>query len=136
MCLPRNRLVIVKGEMKKRKLGYLSLCADRRFWLATVGKFEELTGLSSEQGDFWIEAKAGGTPGINDPTTADYAYEHSARFMGWQAHGDSCGGYPGLANEEIQEILEEIIKERIKRYPKARHFRVFATKKGVEGKAL
>lgn len=122
--------------MKKRKLGYLSLCADRRFWPETVRKFEELTGLFSEQGDFWIEAKAGGTPGINDPTTADYAYEHGGRFMGWQAHGDSCGGFPGVSNEEMEKKLDEAIEERRKRYPKAEHFRVFATEKGVEGQAL
>ena len=57
-----------------KRLGFLTLCADRRFHKKAEEKFQELTGLEPEE--YWIEAAAGGTPGIETAKTADYAYGH------------------------------------------------------------
>lgn len=116
----------------KKTFGYLAICADRRFWKKTVAAFEEITGLSADKEEYWIEAHAGGTPGLPDTTTSDYAYQHGAYKMGWAAHGDSCGGFPGVANYEIRQKLNKEIAEKKARYPKASHFGFFATGEGVE----
>jgi hypothetical protein len=109
----------------------LQLCADRRFHRATMLEFERLTGLGA--GDYWIEARAGGAPSWSDNTkTARYAYREGARHMGWAAHGDSCGGFPGVSNEEMRRKVERAMKSRAGEFPQAEHFALFAHAGGVE----
>jgi len=118
-----------------KRLGFLTLCADRRFHKKAEEKFQELTGLEPEE--YWIEAAAGGTPGIETAKTADYAYGHGgARLMGWAAHGDNCGGFPGVTTEEMEEKLLKAIEKRKKQYPQARHFRIFSTEQGTKGEEI
>ena len=71
------------------ELGYLQLCADRRFHYLTMTAFEEATGLEPEQ--YWIEARSGGAPAYADRTrAARFAYHEGASHFGWAAHGDVC----------------------------------------------
>lgn len=101
------------------------MCADRRFHTAIEKTFREATGLS-ETG-YWIEATAGGAPAISDFKTADYAYAHGVRIMGWAAHGSSCGGFPGVNNEDMRKKLETAVDQRKLRYPDVAHFKIFST---------
>jgi hypothetical protein len=111
--------------------GFLQLCADRRFHRATILEFERLTGLASDE--YWIEARAGGAPSWSDNTkTARYAYGEGARFMGWAAHGDSCGGFPGVSNEELRRKVERTMRGRAEEFPQAEHLALFAHGGGVE----
>jgi hypothetical protein len=111
--------------------GFLQLCADRRFHRLTMQTFERETGLASDQ--YWIEARAGGAPSWSDNTkTARYAYREGARFMGWAAHGDSCGGFPGVTNEEMRRKVEHAMRGRASEFPQAEHLALFAYFGGVE----
>ena len=111
--------------------GFLQLCADRRFHRLTMVEFEQLTGLG--EGDYWIEARAGGAPSWSDNTkTARYAYGEGARFMGWAAHGDSCGGFPGVSNDELRQKVEGTLESRAGEFPEAEHIALFAHRGGVE----
>lgn len=107
-----------------QKLGFLQMCADRRFHHEVERKFQETTGLSET--DYWIEATAGGTPAIEDPKTADYAYTHGARVMGWAAHGSNCGGYPEVNDEDMRKKLKAAVEQRQPRYPDATHYKIFS----------
>ena len=109
--------------------GFLQLCADRRYHRNTMLAFEELTGLGFD--DYWIEAAAGGAPAsVARTRTADYAYEHGAVHMGWAAHGDGCGGFPGLPDEQLLEMLHRTVARRASEFPNARHYALF----GVGGR--
>lgn len=117
---------------KMKKFGFLQMCADRRFWLKTVRAFEKETGLSAKKEDFWIEASAGGAPGIKSAKTARVAYAHGAKIMGWQAHGDACGGFPNQDNSEMRKKIDAAVLERKKRYPQAKHLKIFASLQGID----
>lgn len=108
------------------------MCADRRFWPETIQAFEKATGLSANNQEYWIEARAGGAPGLPDPSTANYAYNHGANIMGWAAHGDTCGGFPGVDNAAMEQKLNDALAEKPTKYPEAKHFGFFATTKGVK----
>ena len=111
--------------------GFLQLCADRRFHRLTMQEFERLTGLGP--GEYWIEARAGGAPSWSDNTkTARYAYKEGARFMGWAAHGDKCGGFPGVSNDEMRGKVERAMRSRMDEFPEAEHFALFAHGAEVE----
>lgn len=111
------------------QLGFLQMCADQRFHAAVERKFREATGLSET--DCWIEATAGGAPAIEEPKTADYAYTHGARVMGWAAHGSNCGGFPGVADGQMREKLDVAVGERQARYPDATHYKIFSNESGT-----
>jgi len=108
-----------------KKLGFLQMCADRRFHAEVERKFREATGLS--EADYWIEATAGGAPAISDSKSADYVYTHGARVMGWAAHGSNCGGSPGVSDKNMEARLDETIRDRQSRYPDATHYKIFST---------
>ena len=111
-------------------LGFLQLCADRRFHREVMTAFEAETGLSPQ--GYWIEATAGGAPTLGTyTTTARFAYDKGARIMGWAAHGDACGGYPGLDNDAVEAKLEAAARERAQELPGAEHWMLFATGAGV-----
>jgi hypothetical protein len=111
--------------------GFLQLCADRRFHRLTMLEFERQTGLGA--GEYWIEARAGGAPSWSDNTkTARYAYQEGARFMGWAAHGDKCGGFPGVSNEEMRGKVEQAMRSRAEEFPQAEHFALFGHGVSVE----
>ena len=112
-------------------LGFLQLCADRRFHRTTMAAFEAETGLGPD--GYWIEATAGGAPMLGSfTTTARFAYENGARVMGWAAHGDACGGFPGLSTDEIAAKLEAAARETANELPEAEHWMLFATGAGVK----
>lgn len=111
--------------VKEKTLGYLGLCMDRRFVQATRQAFQEKTGLGDT--DFWQESWPGGAAVVQDPLGEDYAYHHGARIFGWQAHGDTCGGQPGVANEEIQQKLDAVIVKKVEKFSDATHYRIFVT---------
>jgi hypothetical protein len=115
----------------QKKLGFLQMCADKRFHAQVEEKFRQLTGLA--QDEYWIEATAGGAPAISTDVTADYAHQHGAVIMGWAAHGDHCGGFPGVSDSDMNGKLDAVIHIRKSRYPDAQHFRIFSTEKGTEG---
>ena len=112
------------------QLGFLQLCADRRFHRATMLAFEEATGL--EPTAYWIEALSGGAPGQALRTRAlDLAHRKGARLMGWAAHGDDCGGFPGVADDRMRAMLETTVARRRVEYPDAEHFAFFGSGRRV-----
>jgi hypothetical protein len=111
--------------------GFLQLCADRRFHRLTMLKFEELSGLGADE--YWIEARPGGAPSWSDNTkAARLAYGEGARFMGWAAHGDKCGGFPGVSNDDMRRKVEQTLQSRAEEFPQAEHVALFAHAGGVE----
>ena len=110
-------------------LGYLQMCADRRFHRIIQQQFKKDVGLS-EREDYWIHADAGGTPKMGDQDIApDYVYyKKGVRMMGWSAHGDGCGGFgEQVPDDEIKKALCKTMQDNIKAYPEATHFIYFAT---------
>lgn len=113
--------------MAERILGFLSVCADRRFWREQTGVFARKTGL--KETDFWIDARAGGTGKLVEEealAAPDHAYHSGARVMGWGMHGDKCGGYPGLPNEKLKEIHDDSLGVVQERYPEAEHYSLWS----------
>ena len=116
-------------------VGFLQLCADRRFHRATMEAFERVTGLAPE--DYWIEARPGGAPSWADNTrAARLARRAGAGHMGWAAHGDGCGGFPGVGDAELREKLRRTARRRAEEFPRAAHYALFATAAGVEVEQL
>jgi hypothetical protein len=111
---------------EREAYGFLQLCADRRYHRMTMDAFEAGTGLASDR--YWIEVTAGGAPSFDAVTaTAAYAYEMGARIMGWGAHGDGCGGFPGRSDDEMKAMLEAVARERAEDFPDAEHWMLFAS---------
>lgn len=111
----------------KQKLGFLSICADRRYWSYQTAAVQVETGLSDT--DFWIDARAGGAGKLVKEeafAAPDHAYHSGARTMVWGMHGDKCGGFPELSNQELQKILEDLLPVVKERYPEAKHFSVWS----------
>jgi hypothetical protein len=112
-------------------LGFLQLCADRRFHRDLQKRFQKDAKLKSPT-DYWIHADAGGTPKMECQRTApDYCYyDKKVRKMGWSAHGDICGGFgPNVPDDVIRKALIVIAQRKIEEYPKAKHFVYFVTAK-------
>jgi hypothetical protein len=105
-------------------LGFLQLCADRRYHRPTIVAFEKVTGLAADQ--YWIEAAAGGAPSWSGSSTVGaLAYGAGARVMGWAAHGDDCLGFPDRTNGQLRRMLEQTVGERARDFPEAAHFVLF-----------
>jgi hypothetical protein len=118
-------------------MGFLQLCADRRFHQCIQNAFRDDAKLDAPQ-KYWIHADAGGTPKMTKLTTAPrYCYDDKkVRLMGWSAHGNGCGGFPrGTEDRVIEEALYETIPEKIKDYPEATHFVYFARAIGIGDEA-
>ena len=112
-----------RGE---QRLGFLQLCADRRFHRATMLAFEEATGLAPTA--YWIEAASGGAPGQALRTRAlEHAHRQGARVMGWAAHGDGCGGFPDVGDDRLRAMLETTLARRRVEYPDAEHLAFFGS---------
>lgn len=112
-----------------RLLGYLQLCADRRFHRCIQEQFQDDAKLNSPD-DYWIHADAGGTPKMECQRTApDYCYyDKRVRLMAWSAHGNVCGGFgPNVPDEVIQQALILVSRRKAEDYPAATHFVYFAT---------
>ena len=112
-------------------LGFLQLCADRRFHRYLQKRFQKDAKLKSPT-DYWIHADAGGTPKMEKQLIApDYCYKKKGvRLMGWSAHGDGCGGFgEEVKDEVIKRALLKTFKVQRKRYKDARHFCYFVTAK-------
>lgn len=110
-------------------LGFLQLCADRRFHSELQEQFQKDAGLQSPT-DYWIHADAGGTPKMECQRTApDYCYyDKEVRLMGWSAHGAICGGFgPNVPDDVIQHALFVVARRKMEEYPLARHFIYFVT---------
>ena len=110
-------------------LGFLQLCADRRFHRIIQERFQLDAKLKSPE-DYWIHADAGGTPKMADRVGApDYCYrDKKVRLMGWSAHGDICGGFgPNVPDEVIRQALLVVSRRKVEEYPDAAHFVYFAT---------
>lgn len=112
-------------------LGFLQLCADRRYHRKTMEAFERATNLRPDQ--YWIEATAGGAAAFDAPTaTASFAYEQGARLMGWATHGDRCGGFPGAGDDEMKAKGRAAAGGRARDFPESRHWTLFAAGGDVE----
>jgi hypothetical protein len=112
-------------------LGYLQLCAERRFHRAVMEAFEQETGLRPDE--YWIEARPGGAPSWSDNTKgARLAHRNGARFMGWAGHGDVCLGFPGATDETLRRKLLGTASRRAEEFPRAVHLALFALPSGVE----
>jgi hypothetical protein len=121
--------------MTEEVFGFLQLCADRRYHRKTMEAFERATGLAPDE--YWIEATAGGAPAFEGPTaTAEFAYEKGARVMGWAAHGEGCGGFPGLADDALRTKLAESAAGRAALFAEAEHWTLFAAGGRVEADRL
>jgi len=110
-------------------LGFLQLCADRRFHSSIQQKFQADAELGSPE-SYWIHADAGGTPKMECQTTApDYCYyKKGVRKMGWSAHGNGCGGFgEHVPDDVIRNELNEIARRRAADYEDATHYIYFAT---------
>ncbi|HEY0365289.1 MAG TPA: hypothetical protein VGC73_02380 [Pyrinomonadaceae bacterium] len=110
-------------------LGFLQLCADRRFHRLIQDQFQKDARLPTPE-DYWIHADAGGTPKMECARTApDYCYHtKGARKMGWSAHGDNCGGFgSNVPDDVIKQALLVIARRKVEEYPDAEHFIYFAT---------
>jgi len=131
---PEDWEVLICDKTKEPPiLGFLQLCADRRFHQCIQRKFQQDAGLSLPE-DYWIHADAGGTPKMECQRTApDYCYyDKHVRKMGWSAHGNVCGGFgPDVPDEEIEQALVVIFQRKTEEYPLARHFCYFARQIGV-----
>lgn len=93
--------------------------------------FEEVTGLAADE--YWIEARPGGAPSWSENTkAARLAHREGARFMGWAAHGDACGGFPGVSNDEMRQKVERAMRSRAKEFPEAEHIAFFGHGGAVE----
>jgi hypothetical protein len=115
---------------RDRRLGYLQLCSDRRFHRATMTAFEESTGLAPTA--YWVEAVVGGAPAYAlRPRGAEYARSYGARLMGWAAHGDGCGAFPGADDARIRGMLEVTVARRRLEYPDAEHLVFFGAGRRV-----
>jgi hypothetical protein len=112
------------------ELGYLQLCADRRFHYLTMEAFEDATGLQPEE--YWIEARSGGAPVYADRTrAARFAYHDGATHFGWAAHGDRCRGFPDASNAEMRRKLERTVRARMDDFPRATHYELFGEGESV-----
>jgi len=112
-------------------LGFIQLCADRRFHRSTMKAFEELAGL--EPDGYWIEAQPGGAPSWSDATPAvGLAYELGVTHMAWAAHGDECLGYRLLSDDTLRELVAETARRRASELPAATHYGLFAHADEVE----
>lgn len=112
-------------------LGFLQLCADRRFHRDIQEQFQKQAGLPSST-DYWIHADAGGTPKMEGQHIApDYCYhDKKVRLMGWSAHGDGCGGFgEHVPDDVIERALLATVETKLKRYKDAKHFVYFVTTK-------
>lgn len=108
-------------------LGFLQLCADRRFHSVLQEYFKEDAGLESAT-DYWIHADAGGTPKMeNQHIAPDYCYHSKGvRLMGWSAHGDGCGGFgEEVPDDVIERELLRVYESKRARYREAEHFCYF-----------
>ena len=120
----------MSGQPQEEILGFLQLCADRRYHRKTMDAFEAATGLTGSD-RYWIEATAGGSPAFDEATlTARFSYDNGARVMGWAAHGTAndgmgCGGFPGRSDVEMKAMLEVRARERVKDFPDAEHWFLF-----------
>lgn len=112
------------------RLGFLQLCADRRFHHAVMSAFEEATGL--EPDEYWIEAGPGGSVGQPELTAvARLAHENGAAVMGWAAHGGQCLGFPDSSDSELRDALAESARARARDLPGCEHHMLFADEDGV-----
>ena len=112
-------------------LGFIQLCADRRFHRKTMEAFEELSGLDAD--GYWIEAQPGGAPSWRDATpAAELASSGGVAHMAWTAHGDECGGFPGLSNDELRNKVASTARQRASEFPSATHYGLFAHDGQVE----
>lgn len=116
-------------DITQGNFGYLRRCMDKRFGEKTRKAFEKAAGIGPN--DYWDQSYPGGTAVPTDPTGVDYAIQHGATVFGWQAHGDHCGGQPGVSDSEIQKRLDNQIAELKQKYP-GRHFRIFVKETGIE----
>ncbi len=115
----------------EERLGYLQLCAERRFHRRVMEAFERAAGLRAD--GYWIEARPGGAPSWSDNTRgARIAHQNGARHMGWAAHGDVCLGLPGKSNAEVRRMLEKTARARSAEFPGAEHYLLFASDEGVD----
>jgi hypothetical protein len=116
---------------EERALGFLQLCAERRFHRRVMEAFEQATGLRPDE--YWIEARPGGAPSWADNTkAARLAHRGGARFMGWSAHGAGCLGFPGDDDAAIRARLAGSAQRRAEEFPGLEHFALFALPDGVE----
>lgn len=122
-----------------KRLGFLQLCADRRFHRAIMDAFEwavtEHEKAHAPKGElgpfrdhhFWIEAAAGGAPSLDvaSPTCA-FAVSKGTKYLGWSAHGDDCGGFPGMDDAHMLQILRAAVVRRGVAFPHGVHWAFLA----------
>lgn len=113
-------------ESAKHK-AYLCACMDHRFFERILEEFRAAAGTRM----VYLETEAGGAPAFgSEPGSARLAHQHAgiqARIMGWAAHGDGCGGFPGRSNDEMREKLLATVNERRRDFPDCKHLALFAT---------
>ena len=111
-------------------LGYLQLCADRRYHRETMLAFERATGLRPDE--YWIEARPGGAPGYQDATRmARIAYREGAQHLAWAAHGNGCRGFHGATDDEMRGKLDRAARSRLDEFRNVSHYTLFALDAGV-----
>lgn len=105
-------------EITGQPLGFLQLCADRRFHRQVMTAFERHGGLAEAHGaaaatSYWIEATPGGALALGDMTvTCRHALSKGARVVGVAVHGDDCGGYGKWSTSDLEAALLGAMERR------------------------
>ena len=126
----------IDGTNEDQLLGFLQMCIERRFHQAIRKCFQDKTGL--KETEYWINADVGGSPRMEyQAQAADYCYKKEVEFMGWSAHGSTCGGFrSGESNAFILEALRKTLENKVVEYPGVEHHGFFATEGEGPGEVI
>jgi hypothetical protein len=108
-------------------LGVLWNCMERRFGQSQRDAFRESTGL--EFTDFWNVSMAGGATKTR-PADVRIAIDHGAKIIGLGAHGDGCGGNPGVDDAMLEDMLDKQIRQFHKDFSGLTVYALFSTLQG------
>lgn len=108
-------------------LGVLWNCMERRFMQAQRDAFKDASGLQYD--DFWNYAAAGGATKTR-PGDVKIAIDHGAKIIGLGAHGDGCGGNPGVNDQKLMDMLDAQISQFHKDFSGLTVYALFSTLQG------
>lgn len=108
-------------------LGVLWNCMERRFGQKQRDAFRDVTGL--DYTDFWNYAAAGGATKLR-PEDVGIAIDHGAKVIGLGAHGDGCGGNPGVDDDTLMKMLDAQIEQFHRDFSGLTVYALFSTLQG------
>jgi len=108
-------------------LGVLWNCMERRFMQAQRDEFSNQASL--DYTDFWNVALAGGATKPR-PKDVKVAIDHGAKVIGLGAHGDGCGGNPGVEDSALMDMLDAQIRQFHRDFSGLTVYALFSTLQG------